>query len=230
METPRMFTDAIQCINGALLGGAALALTAAAHFSNPFLFSLAGLFVVSLISNATPFFGASYTLIATAELITFGFTPEGFLLIILITALGAAIGKLIIYGGAMGFSGKLKENKNVKLLGAWLQRRSFLIVVFITAVIPVLPLDDYLYIGAGAEKIRLLPMFSVTILAKIVKSAVEIWLEFLGILQITKTVHHLLGLTSLEFSILLSIVFIFLGIFLFKYDWEPLLRRFGIKF
>jgi hypothetical protein len=198
-----------------------------AQFSRPFFFSLAGLFVLSLISNATPFFGASYTLIATAELIVFGFTPEGFLLIILITALGAAIGKLIIYGGAEGFSGRLKDNKNVKLLGDWLQHRNFLVVVFIAAVIPLLPFDDYLYIGAGAEKVRLLPMFSVTIIAKIVKSAVEIELELLGILRFTKLIHNFIGLTPLEFSILLSILFIVLGIFFFKFDWELLMRKFS---
>ena len=49
-------------------GGAALA-SGLVHPLNLFLFSLAGLFVISLVSNATPFFGASYTLVATAELI-----------------------------------------------------------------------------------------------------------------------------------------------------------------
>jgi hypothetical protein len=221
-----MFTFLLQCFSSSVLCGSLIAFPQAAHINNPFLFSLAGLFIVSLVSNATPFFGASYTLIASTELIAFGFTPEGFFLITIFTALGAAVGKLIIYGGAKGVGGKLKDNKNVKLLGSWLQHRRFLIVVFITAVIPILPLDDYLYLGAGAQKVRLLPMFSVTVFAKLAKSAAEIWLEFIGVLQITRMIPRFLGLTPFEFSILLSVLFIILGIFIFKFDWTRLINRF----
>ncbi|MGP8056573.1 MAG: hypothetical protein ACLQEQ_04390 [Nitrososphaerales archaeon] len=68
------------------------------HPTNLFLFSFAGLFVISLVSNATPFFGASYTVIAAAELVAFGFSLEGYILVVLVTAAGATIGKLVIYG------------------------------------------------------------------------------------------------------------------------------------
>ena len=106
------------------------------HFLTPFFFSLVGLFVISLVSNATPFFGASYTLIATSELIAFGFSVDAFILVVLITAAGAVIGKLFIYGGAGAFKNRLSGNKNVQLLARWLQDRRFLVAVFITAVIP----------------------------------------------------------------------------------------------
>ena len=49
-----------------LLAGVAATLATFPH-PNPFFFSLAGLFVVALVSNATPFFGASYALIAITE-------------------------------------------------------------------------------------------------------------------------------------------------------------------
>ncbi len=138
------------------------------------------------------------------------------------TAAGAAVGKLIIYGAAKGFQSRLSRIKNVQTLARWLQDRRFLVAVFITAVIPVLPLDDYLYIGAGAARTRLLPMFSVTIAAKVVKSTFEIALEFYGVLVITS---HLFGLSRVESSILLTIVFVVLGVLLFKYDWESILHR-----
>jgi hypothetical protein len=189
------------------------------HFMNPFFFSLIGLFVISLVSNATPFFGASYTLIATSELIAFGFSVDAFILVVLITAAGAVIGKLVIYGGAEAFKGRLSKNKNVQLLARWLQDRRFLVAVFVTAVIPFLPLDDYIYIGAGAARTRLAPMLSVTVAAKIVKSTFEIGLEFLGILKVTGLTSRYLRISSFEFSILLTGVFIVLGIFLFKFDW-----------
>lgn len=199
------------------------------HFHpNPFFYGLVGLFFVSLVSNATPFFGASYTLIATSELIAFGFSVDAFLLVVVVTAAGAAIGKLIIYGAAKGFKSRLSRNKNVQLLAKWLQDRRFLVAVFITAVVPLLPLDDYLYIGAGAAKTRLAPMFAVTIAAKLVKSADEIALEFYGVVGITTLTGHFLGLSRLDFSILLTVVFIALGIFLFKFDWEGALHRAGV--
>ena len=202
-----------------------LALPAFPHVTNPFLFSLAGLFVVSLVSNATPFFGASYALVAIAELMAFGFSIDAFILVVLVTAAGAALGKLIIYGAAKGFQRTLSRNKNVQLLGKWLEDQRFLVAVFITAVVPLLPLDDYIYIGAGAAKGRLAPMFSVTIAAKLVKSAFEIGLGFLGVVRIMNVMTHTFGMNRLEFSVFLSIVFVALGIFIFSYDWEKLINR-----
>jgi hypothetical protein len=193
------------------------------HLSTPFLFSLAGLFVVSLVSNATPFFGAAYTLIATAELISFGFSIEGFILVVGITAAGAAIGKLVIYGGAKGFKRQLARNKNVQLFSPWLRDRRFLAAVFVTAVIPMLPLDDFIYIGAGAARVKLAPILSVTVAAKLVKSTFEIGLEYLGVLGTATFARHFLGLSRLEFSILLMILMMIIGVFLFKYNWARFL-------
>lgn len=193
------------------------------HPLNPFFLSLAGLFVISLVSNATPFFGASYTLVATTELIAFGFSVDAFILVVLISAAGAVIGKLVIYGGGRAFKGRLSKNRNVQLLARWLQDRKFLVAVFFTAVIPFFPLDDYIFIGAGAARTRLTPMLSVTVAAKLVKSAFEIELEFLGILRIASFTKHVLRMSPFEFSIALTIAFIVLGVFLFKFDWGKLL-------
>lgn len=218
---------AIRLIGSNLLPGLVLALPIHLHAPSPFFFSLVGLFVVSLVSNATPFLGASYTLIATTELIAFGYSLDAFILVVVVTAAGAAIGKLIIYGAAKGVKGWLSRNKNVQLLGRWLQDRRFLVAVFITAVIPVLPLDDYIYIGAGAARSRLAPMFSVTIAAKVVKSAFEIALELFGVIRIYRYTRFL-GLSPVETSLLLTVVFVVLGVFLFKYDWQSLLNRPGL--
>jgi hypothetical protein len=211
--------------NLVLLAGIALALPTGFHPTLRFLFSLTGLFLVSLISNATPFFGASYTLIATTELISFGFSFEAFALIVVITAIGAALGKLVIYGTAKMFERQLSGNKNVQLLEKWLEHRRFLLAVFVAAVVPLLPLDDYIFIGAGGAKGRILPMMSVTVGAKVVKSAVEIALEYFGILNIAYLTRHILGLSSFELAVILSVVMVILGVFIFKYDWGRFLDR-----
>jgi hypothetical protein len=193
-----------------------------------FLLALAFLFFLSLVSNATPFFGASYTLIATTELVAIGFDLESFALIVFVTALGATIGKLFIYAGAVGFRKTLQGNKNIRLLGQWLDKAGFYVALFLTALIPVLPLDDYVYLGAGANRARLAPMLGVTFLAKLSKSAFEILLEFSGILGVAFYTQRYFGLSRLDLSIILSLALIVLGVGIYKLDWEKwvnLVRR-----
>jgi hypothetical protein len=196
--------------------------------SESFLLVLASLFGISIVTNATPFFGASYTLIATGELVTSGFSLGNFLIIVLVTGLGATVAKGILYSGAFELRGELNKNKNVRLFHGWLRKRSFYLALFVAAFIPVLPLDDYIYIGAGANRAVLGPMLGITLLAKVAKSAFEIYVEFAGIINITHIEKSYLGLSALEFTILLSAVFIVLGIALYKLDWEKLLKRAGV--
>lgn len=193
-----------------------------------FLLLLATLFALSFVTNATPFFGASYTLIATTELISTGFTPWNFELVVVFTGLGATLAKIVLYTGAFGFRHELTKNKNIRLFHQWLSMRSFYPAVFITAFIPVLPLDDYVYIGAGANKARLPPMLGVTFLAKLAKSEVEILLELGGIIGIIDITRSFLRLSATELSILFSVFFIALGVVLYKIDWESLLKRTGL--
>jgi len=185
------------------------------------------IFLVSLISNATAFFGASYTLIATAELEAFGVSLQSFTLIVFVTALGATLGKIVIYYTAVGLKGSLQKNKNVKLLGTWLGRSGFYVGLFVTALLPVLPLDDYVYIGAGANRGKLAPMLGVTFLAKLAKSSFEILLELSGLLEISKLTHRFLGLSRFELSVVASAAFIVLGIAIYKIDWEPIVSQVG---
>lgn len=188
------------------------------------IFSLLWLTGISFASNALPFFGVSYTLLATSELMALGFSVENFLLIVTVTAIGATLAKIILYSGALGLRKQLIKNKNMSLLGLWLQRRSFYLALFLTAIVPALPLDDYIYIGAGANKAKLAPMIGVTLVAKIAKSLAEIYVEFTGILGISE----ILKVSGLEFSLFLSALFIVLGVVLYKLDWESLLKKAGV--
>ncbi len=188
------------------------------------------LFLFSVVSNATAFFGASYTFIATAELAATGINLESFTLVVFVTALGATIGKIVIYFSALGLQNSLKRNKNVRLLGTWLGKSGFYLGLFVTALLPALPLDDYVYIGAGANRAKLAPMLGVTFIAKLAKSAFEILLELSGLLEISRLTHRLFGLTQLELSIIASAVFVVLGIVVYKIDWEPIASRAGKLF
>jgi len=180
------------------------------------------LFLFSVVSNATAFLGASYTLLATTELTATGVNLQSFTLVVFVTALGATLGKVVIYFTAVGFQNSLRKNRNVRLLGTWLGKAGFYLGLFVAALLPALPFDDYVYIGAGANRARLAPMLGVTFLAKLLKSGFEILLELSGLLEITKLTHHLLGLSRLELSIVASAAFVVLGIVTYKVDWEPI--------
>lgn len=185
------------------------------------------LFLFSVVSNATAFFGASYTLFATAELAAYGVNFQNFLLVVVVTALGATIGKIVIYATALGLQKPLLKNKNVRLLGTWLGKSGFYVGLFVAALLPILPFDDYVYIGAGANRGRLAPMLGVTFLAKLAKSAFEILLELSGLLEISKLTHGFLGLSRFQLSIVASVAFVILGIVTYKLDWEPIANRVG---
>ena len=186
----------------------------------PFFYAIIPLFLLSFISNATPFLGASYTFLATTELVANGVSLDSFGLVVFVTALGATLAKIVIYAGAKGFQRNLQKNKNVKLLGRWLGKSSFYLALFVAALIPVLPLDDYVYIGAGANNARLAPMQGVTFIAKLIKSAFEIFLELSGITGVVMLTHRVLGLSRLDVSILFSVATVVIGIAIYKIDWE----------
>ena len=177
--------------------------------------------VVSFLSNVSPFVGASYTLLATLYLTLIGFTPLNFLVVVVISAVGATLAKVVIYFGAFGFKDVLIRNKNVRLIGRYSNSESFYLILFVTSLLPVFPLDDFIYIGAGATSSTLGLMSVVTLTAKVIKSGVEIALEF----TILRDLSQLFGLHSVELTIVLTVIFICLGIILYKVDWERTFAR-----
>ena len=188
------------------------------------LFSVLILFLVSLGSNATPFFGASYTLIATTALLADGFSVSNFVLIVFVTAAGASLGKLVLYAGGKRFRGRLGQKKSVMVLERMLERKLGLAVVFVTALIPGLPLDDYVYIGAGASSSRLTGMFVITFIAKVLKSFLEIGIEYAGLGRLYSATG-LTGLSRIETSIIFSVIFLLVGVAFYKIDLEKVISR-----
>lgn len=173
-----------------------------------------------MVSNATAFFGASYTLIGTAELTATGVTLGNFAVVVFVTALGATVGKIAVYYSGVGFHKRLLKNKNVRLMGRWTGRAGFYFGLFVAAFLPVFPFDDYVYIGAGANRGRLPPMLAVTFLAKLPKSALEMLLELSGLVEIRNLTYGMLGLSPFQLSIVGSAAFVILGILTFMLDWE----------
>lgn len=184
-------------------------------------FVIAFILTVSFLSNVSPFFGASYTLLATLQLTLLGFTPYNFALVVVVSAVGATLAKVVIYYGAFGFRNLLVRNKNVQLIGRNSSRGTFYLALFATALLPVLPLDDFIYIGAGASAASLGLMSLVTLLAKLAKSVFEVAVEF----TILRDVGRAFGFNRLDATLALSALFLLIGIGIYKLDWEKAYRR-----
>ena len=188
---------------------------------DPLLWAVVFVLIVSFLSNVSPFVGASYTLLATLQLTLLGLTPFNFGVVVIVSAVGATLAKVVIYLGAFGFSDLLVRNRNVRLIGKYSSTEAFYLVLFLTSLLPVFPFDDFIYIGAGATSASLGLMSSVTLFAKMLKSAVEIALEF----TILRDMSHLLRLHQLDLTIVLTAFFVCIGIVVYKIDWEVTYAR-----
>jgi hypothetical protein len=187
----------------------------------PLLWAVVFVLIVSFLSNVSPFVGASYTLLATLHLTLVGFTLFNFGVLVVVSAVGATLAKVVIYFGSFGFRGFLLRNKNVRLIGKYSSTKGFYLVLFVTALLPVFPFDDFVYIGAGANSASLSLMSAVTLSAKMLKSAAEIAVEF----TVLRDLSHVFGLHQFDLTLALSAVFILIGILVYKLDWEATYRR-----
>jgi hypothetical protein len=187
----------------------------------PLIWILGVVFLVSFLSNVSPFVGASYTLLATLYLTLVGPTPVNFVAIVIVSAMGATAAKAVIYFGSFGLKRYLIRNKNVRLIGRYSSTEGFYLVLFVTALLPIFPFDDYIYIGAGAVSASLGLMSAVTLVAKVVKSGVEIALEF----TILRDISNLLGFHRLDLTLVLTAAFVVIGIVVYKVDWEKIYAR-----
>ncbi len=191
------------------------------------LIDVAWLFAWSAASNAVPLFGASYTLLAVAMLYKAGINLPNVLEAIFVTALGASLSKNVMYGLGIFLRAPLSSNRNASLLRRFVVRRSFYVTTFVLAVLPALPLDDYLYLGGGVGGASPLKVNVVALAGKLAKSALEIPLELVGLTFIEGFTRRV-GLSFLDLTAMFALLFVMLGYAVIKIDWEKALRRLGL--
>ncbi|MDG7006853.1 MAG: hypothetical protein JRN06_01265 [Nitrososphaerota archaeon] len=188
---------------------------------DPWLWAALFVVAVSFLSNVSPFVGASYTLLSTLELTLLGPSPGAFLLVVVASAVGATVAKLGIYYGAFGLRKYLVRNKNVRLVGRYSSTRGFYVALFVAAVLPVFPFDDYFFIGGGATSASLGAMAAVTLWAKVLKSLAEIALEFTVLSDLASAI----GGYQLILTAVLTVAFVVIGVVAYRVDWEEVLAR-----
>ncbi|AOL17046.1 hypothetical protein BFU36_10375 [Sulfolobus sp. A20] len=178
------------------------------------------IFVISFVTNATPFLGAPYTLIATSILLKSGVSPLSLILVIICSGLGASLSKTVMYTLGIAVRKPLKNNKNILFLERISKSIGFYLTLFIFSIFPFLPLDDYIFLASGIAKLGLLKLILISIVGKIVKSSIEISIEVEGI----QLISSFLDINVVELSIISIAVFAILGYILLKIDWEFALR------
>lgn len=129
-------------------------------FTNPF-----GIFLTSFIANSIPFVAIPYLLLVLMYSLAFqDLIPK--LIIALSSAIGAALGKVVIYsiGGSVRLGLSDKTIRNLELFNK-VAGKSLFIAVFLFASLP-LP-DDVLYIPLGISKYNFIRYFIAVLAGKI---------------------------------------------------------------
>ncbi|MCE4623409.1 MAG: VTT domain-containing protein [Caldisphaeraceae archaeon] len=172
------------------------------------------IFSISFVSNVIPFGGPPYTIITATAILKLG--NSYYWPLIVLASLGAILSKIVIYLTGKLFKKSLRKNRNIAFLSRISNSDTFYIILFVLAVIPILPFDDYLFIAAGAMEISLLKAMFALVVAKLIKTALEVFIE----LKVIVAISSLLTLAKPTIGAILTIAFVAFGIIIFKIDWE----------
>lgn len=177
-----------------------------------------GVFLLSLISNSIPFVGVPYLnfLILLAPFLNFW----ELIIVALLSALGASIGKVVIYlfGRGIGHTLPEKTKENLMFFQRFI-RRWGIFAIFLFAASP-LP-DDVLYIPLGMAQYRLLYYFLAILCGKILVTSYVLFAGKFG-MQIIESYTE-----NFEFSFAIFLVAtIILSIFVVKFNWKRFFEEF----
>ncbi|MEM1593054.1 MAG: VTT domain-containing protein [Archaeoglobaceae archaeon] len=187
-------------------------LTKLAEFQYP------GIFLISLISNSIPFVGLPYLNFLFALSPFFSF--EDLVVVSILSALGASIGKIFVYtigaGMRLTLSEKTKENLMFfeKIFKKW---GFFAIFLFAASPLP----DDVLYIPLGIAKYRISYYFLAVFLGKLVITS---YVLVFG--RITSgVIKEIVGSNFLGLLLFFSLTLL-ISVLVIKIDWKKLFEKY----
>ena len=132
-----------------------------------------GIFVISLISNSIPFIGIPYLAVVAGYAAIYT-SPTDRALLIVSSAAGAAVGKIVIYflGSAVRLKLSKESEENLRTFLRLAKRSMFLaIVIFASTPLP----DDLLYVPLGVMRYPLPQYFLAIFIGKVVLTTVVIY-------------------------------------------------------
>lgn len=181
-------------------------------------FQYLGIFLMSLVSNSIPFVGLPYLNFLFALSPFFSF--KDVVVVSIVSALGASMGKIVVYTIGAGMRLTLSEEKkeNLMFFEKVFKKWGFF-AVFLFAASP-LP-DDLLYIPLGIAKYRLSHYFLAVFLGKLVITS-----YVLAFGKITsETMKEFLGYNFLSLLLFFSLTLIF-SLLIIKIDWKKLFEKY----
>lgn len=180
------------------------------HLGMPFL----GPFLISLVCNSIPFVSLPYLLIIIG--LAFRYTSSyDRILLIFSSALGATLGKILIYFIGRGFSKFLSQSskKNLELFNK-IAKKSLALAIFVFAALP-LP-DDVLYLPLGLTGFSLIVYFFSVFLGKLFLKSIAV---FYG--SILASLSEELGYYTIPILMAISLLFSY---YVVKIDWSKVVE------
>ncbi len=184
-----------------------------------------GVFALSLVSNSIPFVGVPYLLVVAnyiaREAVRLGLSAE--IALVLASALGSTIGKIVVYATAASFRVKLGEStkENLKYFVKYTKKASFLLIVLFAATPAP---DDMVYVPLGVAKYPLHLFFFGVFIGKVIM----VWI----ISTYFKVIYAYLG-EGLVFNPVLALciaaVTIYLTISIMKINWKKIAETYVEK-
>jgi len=183
------------------------------------------LFFESFLLNTLPFSIGSATLLALPVLSIVGINIYNIALASIILGIGSATGKLVTYTIGIFLSKPLRNNKNLLFIKRISNSKKFYIVFFFFNLLPLVPFDDLLFLAFGIERLNILKYYLIAILARILKSFSELYIEIF----ILNKVSEVSNIPLFELSVISAVMFIIFSIIFFKLDWEKYFSKWTLK-
>ncbi len=183
------------------------------------------LFFESFLLNTLPFSIGSATLLALPVLSIVGIDMYNIALASIILGIGSATGKLVTYTIGIFLSKPLRNNKNLLFIKRISNSKKFYIVFFFLNLLPLVPFDDLLFLAFGIERLNILKYYLIAILARILKSFSELYIEIF----VLNKVSEISNIPLFELSVISAVMFIIFSIIFFKFDWEKYFSKWTLK-
>ncbi len=187
-----------------------------------YLYAVWASFASAFVLNLIPFGAPPYVIFVAYEV---GRSGLGLWPPVLSAALGAALAKMLMYLLGIGLRGPLRRNRNVRLLARYSTSSWVYLLAFVSAIIPVIPLDDFVYIAGGASGLRARLMALAAVAGKFVKTIVEVT----AVLYLSILVSSLIHVPATYVLLVFVAGGMAAGVLTFLVDWEAWARRLGLK-
>ncbi|MGC9071524.1 MAG: hypothetical protein ACP5HK_02350 [Acidilobus sp.] len=179
-------------------------------------------FSSAFLLNLVPFGAPPYVIVVAYEARYggLGLWPP-----VLAAAAGAAAAKMVMYYLGIGLRRPLRRNRNIRLLARYSETGWVYLLAFIAAVVPLVPLDDFVYLAGGASGLRAGLMAGAAVAGKFVKTIAEV----LAVTYVSYLISSLLHISPLYVLMFFVVSGAVIGVLTFAVDWESWARRLGIN-